>query len=103
MDIDRLVVQLASQDPEEVLAGVHSVADESDKLDDSELTDAVSVLCSVFASDVTERPEMEEVIEVATAVLVGLGPRIVPTLLLAMQQADVVRLNPLFVRAMIQR
>lgn len=89
MDVDRLVVQLASEDPEEVLAGVHSIAAESDRLDDSELSEVVSVLCSVFAADVTERPGMAEVIEVATAVLVGLGSKIVPTLLLAMQVADV--------------
>jgi HEAT repeat protein len=89
MDIDQLVVQLASEDPKEVLAGVHRVAAESDRLNDSELSEVASVLCSVFAADVTERPEMAEVIEVASAVLVGLGPKIVPTLLWAMQAADV--------------
>ncbi len=89
MDVDRLVTQLASDDPDEVMAGVRSVAEERDKLDDSELSEVVAVLCSVFAADTSERPEMAEVIEVATAVLVGMGPRIVPTLLLAMQAADV--------------
>jgi len=89
MDIDRLVVQLASDDPHEVLAGVYSAATEADRLDRSELSETVLVLCSVFAADTSERPEMAEVIEVATAVLVGLGPKIVPTLLLAMQTADV--------------
>jgi len=89
MDVDKLVIQLASDDPKEVMAGVHSVAEESETLDDSQLSEVVAVLCSVFAADTSERPEMGEVIEVATAVLVGIGPRIVPTLLLAMQAADV--------------
>ena len=89
MDIDKLVAQLASEDIQEILAGVQSIADESDRLDDSQLSECVSVLCSVFAADTSERPDMAEVIEIATAVLVGLGPKIVPTLLLAMQAADV--------------
>ena len=48
MDIEKLVVQLASEDPEEVRAGVESVASERDRLQDSELAEVVAVVCLPF-------------------------------------------------------
>ncbi|HEU4402922.1 MAG TPA: HEAT repeat domain-containing protein [Candidatus Polarisedimenticolia bacterium] len=87
-DLERLAADLAHADPPVVERAVRTLRSRLGRLGEPDYRRAIEALLSLFYIDTVDRPDLEEALERATALLAAQKGRVVPVLIAQMRGSD---------------